>query len=48
MRKRGWGGVRIGADRIYTLAYANDVVIMAEDEMRSLIPRLERYMKIYE
>lgn len=39
-----WGGVRIGEKRIYTLAH--DLVMMAEreDEMRSVMERLERYL----
>lgn len=37
--------MRIKGRRIYTLAYADDMVMMAEeeDEMRSMIERLERY-----
>lgn len=34
MRKKCWGGIRVGGERIYTLAYADDVVMMAEDEGR--------------
>lgn len=32
---------------MYTLAYADDIVLLAEDEegMRSMIERLERYME---
>lgn len=39
-----WGGVRIGEKRIYTLAH--DLVMMAEreDEMRSVMERLEKYL----
>lgn len=38
-----WGGVRLSKEKVYTLAYADDMVLMAEgeDEMRSLIERLE-------
>lgn len=39
MRKRCWGGIRVGGERIYTLAYADDVVMMAEDEGRILLER---------
>lgn len=37
----------MGEERIYSLVYADDVVLLAEgeDEMRSLIGRLEEYMK---
>jgi hypothetical protein len=46
MRKVKWGGIRLGKRRVYSLAYADDLVLLAEgeDEMRSLIERLERYM----
>ncbi|XP_071653873.1 uncharacterized protein [Temnothorax longispinosus] len=41
-----WGGVMLGGKRVYTLAYADDVVLMAEDEdqMRSMLERLEGYL----
>lgn len=37
----------MGEERIYSLVYADDVVLLAEgeDEMRSLIGRLEEYME---
>lgn len=37
----------MGEERIYSLVYADDVVLLAEgeDEMRSLIGRLEQYME---
>jgi len=40
------GGVKLGGKRIYTLAYADDIVLLAEqeDEMRSMIVRLEEYL----
>ncbi|XP_071572942.1 uncharacterized protein [Temnothorax nylanderi] len=40
------GGIRLGGKRIYTLAYADDVVLIAEDEdqMRSMLERLEGYL----
>ncbi|XP_076685996.1 uncharacterized protein LOC143378004 [Andrena cerasifolii] len=53
MEKRGelskgnWGGVRIGGRRICSLAYADDLVLLAgkEEEMESMIRRLERYLE---
>jgi len=46
MGKIKWGGVNLGGKRIYTLAYADDIVLLAEqeDEMRSMIVRLEEYL----
>lgn len=40
------GGIKIGAEKIYTLAYANDVTLLAEDEdgMKCMMARLERYL----
>jgi len=41
-----WGGLRLGEKRIWSLAYADDVVLVAENEneMRSMIEKLERYI----
>lgn len=48
MRKVKWGGggIKLSEEREYTLAYADDMVLMAEgeDEMRSMLERLERYL----
>lgn len=46
MAKVKWGGVKIGEKKIYTLAYADDMVLMAheEEEMESMIVRLEEYL----
>lgn len=42
-----WGGIRLGDGRVYTLAYANDMVLIAEkeNEMRSVMDRLEKYLE---
>lgn len=42
-----WGGISLGGKKFYTLAYADDMVLMAEseDEMRSLMERMERYLE---
>ncbi|KAL6418193.1 hypothetical protein ACFW04_012282 [Cataglyphis niger] len=49
MCRGGWGEVRgrLGEERIYTLAYADDVVLITEKEdgMRSMIERLEDYLE---
>lgn len=46
MRRVKWGGVRVGGEKLYTLSYADDIVLMAEDEaeMRSMMERLEGYL----
>ncbi|KMQ90410.1 rna-directed dna polymerase from mobile element jockey-like protein [Lasius niger] len=46
MEKVKWGGIRLGNGKVYTLAYANDMVLLSEgeDEMRSMIERLEAYL----
>lgn len=42
-----WGGVRLKGKRAYSLAYADNMVLLAEeeDEMRSMIGRLEEYLE---
>ncbi|XP_043263006.1 uncharacterized protein LOC122403516 [Colletes gigas] len=46
-RKGRWGGVEVGGRRICTLAYADDLVLLAreEEEMESMIRRLEGYLE---
>jgi len=46
MKKGGWGGIRLGEERTYTLMYADDIVLMAEEKqgMRSLISKMEGYL----
>lgn len=38
-----WGGIRLEEGRVFSLAYADDLVVMAEEEneMKSMIERLE-------
>lgn len=47
MGKVKWGGVKVGGERIYTLAYADDLVLLAGngEEMRSMMERLEGYLE---
>lgn len=47
MGKVKWGRVKIRSDRVYTLSYADDVVLLAEEEgdMRTMIERLEGYLE---
>lgn len=47
LKKGGWGGIRLGEEKIYTLAYADDVVLIAEDEggMKSMMVKLENYLE---
>lgn len=42
-----WGRVSLGDEEVYTLAYTDDLVLIAEkeDKMRSMIDRLERYLE---
>lgn len=42
-----WGGVELEGRKWYSLVYADDVVLMAEDEdgMRSMLERLEGYLE---
>ncbi|KAL6416429.1 hypothetical protein ACFW04_013486 [Cataglyphis niger] len=42
-----WGGIKLGGMKIYTLAYADDVVLIAEKEegMRNMIGKLEGYLE---
>src|SRR5436190_12995035 len=47
MRRGGWGGVRLGEEKVYTLAYADDVALIAENEedMKCMMRRMERYVE---
>lgn len=46
LRKEGWGGVKVGGEKVYELAYADDIVLMAEEEvgMKMMMRVLERYV----
>ena len=47
LRKGRWGGVKIRKKRFCSLAYADDVVVLAEreEEMESMMRRLKRCFK---
>jgi len=47
MRKVKWGGMKIGEEKIYGLAYADDIVILTEknEKMGNMIERLEGYLE---
>ncbi|XP_018370076.1 PREDICTED: uncharacterized protein LOC108765728 [Trachymyrmex cornetzi] len=46
MGKVKWGVVKVAGEIVYGLAYADDIVLLAEDEgsMRSLLEKLEGYV----
>lgn len=46
MRRGGWGGLKLREEKVYSLSYADDMVLLAEeeDDMRSILVRLERYL----
>lgn len=47
MGKVKCGGIRLGEEKIYTLSYADDMVLLAEneDEMRNMLEKLEKYLE---
>lgn len=47
MSRIRWGGIKLGEDRVYILAYADNMVLLAanEEEMRSMVERLEEYLE---
>jgi len=47
MKKGQIGDIRIGKESIWTLAYVDDLVIMAKSEegMKEMLKRMERYLK---
>lgn len=40
------GGIKLGEEKVYTLSYTDDIMLMAEgeDKMRSMMGRLEEYL----
>jgi len=47
MKSNGWGGVKLKGRKVFSLAYADDVALLAENEegMRGMIRCLEKYLK---
>lgn len=41
------GGIQVGKERLWTLAYADDLILMAKsgEEKKEMIKRLEKYLK---
>lgn len=46
MRRGGWGGVKLEGEKVYCLAYADDMVLLAENEegMVHMLGKLESYL----
>ncbi|XP_071652705.1 uncharacterized protein [Temnothorax longispinosus] len=46
IKKVKWSRIRLGEGRVYDLEFADDIVLLAEgeNEMRSMMERLERYL----
>lgn len=46
LEKKKWDGVRLGRRRVRTLAYADDIAVLAKDEgrMKSMIRWLKEYL----
>lgn len=47
LEKGGWGRVKLGERKIYTLAYTDDIAVMAEDEkkIKGVMGKLEKYLE---
>jgi len=45
--RKGIGGVRVGGDKVWSLEYADDIVVVAEEEvgLRAMIRGIQRYLK---
>lgn len=46
LEKGKWGGIRLKKRKIYTLAYADDIALLADDEenLKKMMERLEKYL----
>lgn len=47
LRRMKWKKVKLGEEKVYSLAYADNIVLLEEEknEMRSVIRRLEEYLE---
>lgn len=47
MKKGQVGGLQVGSERLWSLAYADDLVILAKNEkgMKEMMKRMEKYLK---
>ena len=45
--KKGRGGVKIGNDRVWSIEYADDIVLVSDQEegLRDMIRRCKKYME---
>ncbi|XP_018343269.1 PREDICTED: uncharacterized protein LOC108749206 [Trachymyrmex septentrionalis] len=45
--RKGIGGIRVGGDKVWSLEYADDIVVVAEEEvgLRAMIRGIQRYLK---
>jgi len=46
LEKGGWGGIKVRGRKVYSLAYADDIAVIAEEEagMKGMLKTLERYV----
>lgn len=46
LEKGEWGGIRLKKRKIYTLTYADDIALLADDEenLKEMMERLEKYL----
>lgn len=47
LERKSWGGIKVGEKKIFSLAYADDITIIAEnmEAMKGMIRVLEEYVK---
>lgn len=43
--KGRWGRIKVRGGKIYTVAYAKDIVIVAEEEIKCMLKKLEGYLE---